>query len=90
MVAAIADDRDILCLLIWQEIFHFSGEQGAEFGCPWGCNAKEGAQWGFTEKGDSRAKTYRRKRSGGSMQKGQLEQKFEGRSESAHLNPFRG
>lgn len=33
-----------------------------------------GAQWGFTEKGDSRTKTYRRKRSGGSMQKGQLEQ----------------
>ena len=26
MVAAITDDRDILCLVIWQEIFHFSRE----------------------------------------------------------------
>ena len=24
VVAAIADDCDILCLLIWQELFHFS------------------------------------------------------------------
>ena len=28
MVAAIADDRDILCLLIWQEIPHFSEHRG--------------------------------------------------------------
>ena len=28
MVAAIANDCDILCLLTWQEIFHFSYPQG--------------------------------------------------------------
>ena len=70
--------------------FRIKVEQGAEFGCPGGCNAEPGAQYGFTGKGDSRPKTYRRKRSGGSMQKGQLGQTFEDRSESLHLNPFKG
>ena len=33
VVAAIADDCDILCLLMWQAIFHFSGAwQGSGHG----------------------------------------------------------
>ena len=39
-VAAIADDRDIFCLLIWQAIFHLSNHSSLKRGClgelPWG------------------------------------------------------